>query len=66
LLVSVFQIFDKVKKDQPDFKDKFIPIQGDICLEGLGISDSDKALLEKETHIVFHSAATIRFDEPLR
>lgn len=60
------QIFEKVKKDQPNFKDKFIAINGDMFQPDLGISKSDKELLEREIHIVFHSAATIRFDEPLR
>lgn len=55
-----------MKKEQPNFKDKFIAVNGDICQDGLGISNSDVEMLEKETHVVFHSAATIRFDEPLR
>ncbi|XP_052218054.1 fatty acyl-CoA reductase 1-like isoform X2 [Dreissena polymorpha] len=59
-------VYEKVKKEQPNFKDKFIPINGDMCLPELGISQTDKDMLENETHIVFHSAATIRFDEPLR
>ncbi|WAR03112.1 FACR1-like protein [Mya arenaria] len=53
-------------KDQPKFKDRFVPINGDMCVEGLGISPSDRDMLETETQIVFHSAATVRFDEPLR
>lgn len=53
-------------KEQPNFKDKFVAISGDMLQPELGISQSDKDLLEREVHIVFHSAATIRFDEPLR
>lgn len=59
-------LFEKLKKEQPSFKDKFVAINGDMCQPELGISQSDKELLEREIHIVFHSAATIRFDEPLR
>lgn len=59
-------IFDKVRKDQPKFMDKFIPINGDMCEPALGISQQDREILEKEVNVVFHSAATIRFDEPLR
>ena len=60
------QIFEKVKKEQPNFKEKFCPVNGDICQPGLGISQSDRETLENNVHVVFHSAATIRFDEPLR
>lgn len=59
-------IFEKLRKEQPNFKDKFHPINGDICQPGLGISQTDREILEKNVHVVFHSAATIRFDEPLR
>ena len=61
-----FQIFEKLRKEQPNFKDKFCPVSGDICQPDLGVSQSDREILEKDVHVVFHSAATIRFDEPLR
>ncbi|XP_045177320.1 fatty acyl-CoA reductase 1-like [Mercenaria mercenaria] len=59
-------IFEKVKKEQANFKDKFVAINGDMLQPELGICKSDREMLEREIHIVFHSAATIRFDEPLR
>ena len=60
------QIFEKLKKEQPNFKEKFCPVNGDICQPDLGISQADRETLENNVHVVFHSAATIRFDEPLR
>lgn len=42
-----------------------IPICGDITLHQLGISESDQALLCRNVSIVFHSAATVKFDEKL-
>lgn len=45
---------------------KIIPINGDVLLEDLGLSIEDRALLCEEVEIVYHGAATIRFDEKLR
>lgn len=42
-----------------------VPVKGDITMAGLGISESDMAMLSEEISIVFNSAATIRFSEPL-
>ena len=64
--ISQSPIFDKIKADNPDFHQKLVPIHGDITEAGLGISPENVELLEKEVNVVFHSAATIRFDEPLR
>ena len=61
-----FQVYDKLRKDQPNFRNKLYPINGDICQPGLGVSQADREILEKNVHIVFHSAATVRFDAPLR
>lgn len=44
---------------------KVIPICGDITLHQLGISESDQALLCRNVSVVFHSAATVKFDEKL-
>ncbi|XP_046682906.1 putative fatty acyl-CoA reductase CG5065 [Homalodisca vitripennis] len=41
------------------------PINGDVTLPNLGISPEDRETLCKEVEIVYHGAATIRFDEPL-
>ena len=45
---------------------KVIAIAGDITLPGLGISKTDLDTLVQDVSIVFHSAATVKFDEPLR
>lgn len=37
-----------------------------MLLPELGLSPHDRHLLEENINIVFHSAATVRFDEPLR
>lgn len=37
-----------------------------MSLPELGLSPEDKAMLMQRVNIVFHSAATVRFDEPLK
>ena len=43
-----------------------IPISGDCGDPGLGIGESDRDLLAENVSVIFHLAATIKFDEPLR
>lgn len=45
---------------------KIVPIYGDITLPNCGLSPSDSAKLIDEVNIVYHSAATIKFNEPLK
>ena len=41
-------------------------IEGDTSTSDLGLLDTDRQKLIENTHIVFHGAATVRFDESLR
>lgn len=63
-------IFDKIRaqKNGQELLDKIVVIPGDIADSWLGISDSNLERLCKDQSlsIVFHSAATIKFDEPLK
>ncbi|KAK3102570.1 hypothetical protein FSP39_012259 [Pinctada imbricata] len=59
-------VFDKLRKELPDFGQKLFAVNGDITSPDLGISEEDAKMLQDEIQVVFHSAATIRFDEPLR
>jgi len=60
------KLFDIVSHMHPDYKSKLVGIQGDLLEPNLGISDEDRQILCKHVNIVFHSAATVRFDEPLK
>ncbi|XP_035673692.1 fatty acyl-CoA reductase 1-like [Branchiostoma floridae] len=60
------KLFDKVRHEQPTFHRKLHAIPGDMCEPALGISQSDEDMLVSKIHIVFHSAATVRFDDPLK
>lgn len=58
-------MFDRLRKEKPLALDKLVAVEGDICLPLLGMSTESLKLVEN-VDIVIHSAATIRFDEPLR
>ncbi|PSN39593.1 Fatty acyl-CoA reductase 1 [Blattella germanica] len=58
-------LFDVVKKECPERLAKIVPVSGDVMKLGLGLSESDKKTLEENVSIVFHSAASVRFDDSL-
>ncbi|OWF43207.1 fatty acyl-CoA reductase 1-like isoform X2 [Mizuhopecten yessoensis] len=58
--------FEKLRNEQPEFHKKIHPINGDIAVDDLGVSEEDAKLLQEKVDVVFHGAATVRFDEPLR
>jgi fatty acyl-CoA reductase len=55
-------LFEKVKREQPNCISKVVLVTGDFEQRGLGLSKDDRALLVHEVNIIFHSAATVRFD----
>jgi len=55
-----------VKKNQPESLKKLVPINGDVTKCDLGISALDQKTLIDNVSIVFHSAATVKFDEALK
>ena len=59
-------MFGQLVREQPEVLTKIIPVEGDISLPNLGISSSDLELLAENVSVVFHSAATVRFNEELR
>ncbi|XP_044763241.1 fatty acyl-CoA reductase wat-like [Coccinella septempunctata] len=59
-------VFDKMKKANPKFRHKVVPIEGDCCLPQVGLKDQDVQMLIDKVNIVFHVAATVRFDEKLK
>ncbi|CAG9767884.1 unnamed protein product [Ceutorhynchus assimilis] len=59
-------LFDLLRKDRPNDLSKVLPIEGDITQPELAISKNDIALLSRTVNVVFHSAATVKFDEKLK
>ncbi|XP_075988903.1 fatty acyl-CoA reductase wat-like [Anticarsia gemmatalis] len=67
-LDSMFEdpLYERLRSKQPKFADKIIPVEGDVTQIRLGLNERDWARLTQEVSVIFHVAATIRFDEPLR
>ncbi|XP_060074421.1 fatty acyl-CoA reductase 1-like [Ylistrum balloti] len=60
------KIFDHVSKEQPNYRDKVYPVTGDILHDNLGVCESDEKCLIQDVSLVFHSAATVKFDELMK
>ncbi|XP_028039317.1 fatty acyl-CoA reductase wat-like [Bombyx mandarina] len=59
-------VYDNLRSQQPDFARKVIPVEGDISELGVGLNDEDRMKLAQEVNVIFHVAATTRFEEPLK
>lgn len=62
----LFQIFDGLRKENAETLNKLVPVAGDITAPGLGLSQVDCKVLTEKVSVVFHSAATVKFDESLK
>lgn len=60
------QLFDKLREEQPDFAEKIVPLNSDLTKPELDLSKQDQDTLKECINVVFHCAATIRFNEPLK
>jgi len=47
-------------------EEKLLPVLGDMTELRLGLSDEDYAFLVENVSVVFHVAASVRFDEPIK
>ncbi|XP_062531413.1 fatty acyl-CoA reductase 1 [Bombyx mori] len=59
-------VYDNLRSQQPDFTRKVIPVEGDISELGVGLNNEDRMKLAQEVNVIFHVAATTRFEEPLK
>ncbi|XP_063165445.1 fatty acyl-CoA reductase 2 [Candoia aspera] len=60
------KVFDRVREEWPSFHEKVKPISAELTQPNLAISSEDTKELLSEVNMIFHCAATVRFDEPLR
>jgi len=58
-------VFDEAKKVAGDLTSRIKVVQGDICKANFGMSDEAMKEVLNEVHVVIHSAASVKFDEPL-
>lgn len=60
------QLFEQLVREQPGALSKLVAVAGDCSEPGLGLADGDRALLRERVAFVFHGAASVRFDDPVR
>ncbi|CAL8262444.1 unnamed protein product [Merluccius merluccius] len=60
------KLFARLQDEQPDFAEKIIAVSSDLTQKEMNLSKGDQATLAEHINIVFHCAATIRFNEPLK
>ncbi|XP_050501734.1 putative fatty acyl-CoA reductase CG5065 [Diabrotica virgifera virgifera] len=59
-------VFGRLREENDDIFMKIRPILGDISLVNLGMCNQDLLELVENVDIVFHSAATVKFNEDLK
>lgn len=45
---------------------KVVPVTGDIKKLGLGMSPEDRKIVVEKVSVIFHAAASVRFDDPIQ
>jgi alcohol-forming fatty acyl-CoA reductase len=60
-----FKLFAVVKEKNPDVLEKMVAVEGDVGALGLGLSNEALEQL-KDVSVIFHSAASVRFDDILK
>lgn len=60
------KLFEQLQAEQPGFAQKIVAVSSDLTEPELSLSSEDQKLLTENVHVVFHCAATIRFNEPLK
>ena len=55
-----------MKEENPDSLNKVLAVAGDIEMPGLGISSERREEIYRNVSVIIHSAATIKFNEPLK
>lgn len=59
-------MFDRIRDAYPDRLQKIVFVAGDISKPNIGVSNDDLQMLKENVNIVFHSAATVRFDQSIK
>ena len=59
-------VFDGLRKMGVNLGEKLVPIEGHLSEPSFGLKRDQLELLAREVSLVFHSAASVNFQEPLR
>lgn len=66
MIIFLPQIFDVIRDKHPQQLRKMVCVSGDISQPLIGLNEPDVNTLLDTVNIVFHSAATVRFDQQLK
>lgn len=55
-----------MREERPGSFEKIIPVQGDTSEEGLGLPDIERRTIIERVSVIFHVAASVRFDDSLK
>lgn len=59
-------MFQRLMKENPDASKKIVPLEGDVNMEKLGLSENAKQHIISEVSVVIHGAATLRLEAKLK
>ncbi|XP_046980427.1 putative fatty acyl-CoA reductase CG5065 [Schistocerca americana] len=59
-------VFSKLREERPDFARQLSVVAGDLSAPDFWLAEKDMAALRRDVSVVFHNAASVRFDETLR
>jgi fatty acyl-CoA reductase len=62
----MLQVFDRIRTESPALFNKIVSVHGDVSETDLGLNEEDRRCIVTEVNIVFHAAATVRFNESLK
>ncbi|XP_070491776.1 putative fatty acyl-CoA reductase CG5065 [Chironomus tepperi] len=60
------RVFERIMNEKPEMMNKIHPIWGDISEPNFGLSDEDTKYITDNTQIVFHLAASLKLEAPLK
>lgn len=63
--ITDLELFEPLKENNPGVFTKLVPVEGDVTELQLGLSNSDLDRM-KDVSVIFHSAASVRFDDSLK
>lgn len=58
--------FKELRENCPERLKKLLVVSGETTSDGLGLSTSNNELLINEISVIFHMAANVKFDLPLK
>ncbi|XP_070495539.1 putative fatty acyl-CoA reductase CG5065 [Chironomus tepperi] len=64
-VITDLELFEPLRQNNPELFTKLVPVAGDVTELQLGLSKNDLDRM-KNVSVIFHSAASVRFDDSLK